>query len=90
MYFLPVTNVLERSAGRYIDSPSLEIPVIYRSKHLSNAVFDGVRYIYDLSSDLAEKLNSGLLGARFDYQMVEPPEESPVNVRIHSILLFDK
>lgn len=90
MYFLPIINVLARSAGRYIDSPSLEIPVIYRSKHLSNAVYDGVRYIYDLSSDLAVKMNSSLLGARFDYQAVEPSEDSSVNVRIHSILLFDK
>jgi hypothetical protein len=74
---------------RTMDSIDKIIPVLYRLEVITTATYDGVGYSYELTGELAEKRNSGLIKDTFHNSPTDPYAPWGTSMKIDAVILYD-
>jgi hypothetical protein len=94
-YHVPLEKFVTSLADdQRLEQPPQTLSVVYGSNPVGIAQLhnpgSGPAYVFELSGGLEEKRNSGSIDAVLLLSTIDPPLETGENVRISSVLLYDR
>lgn len=95
-YHISIVETAESAARRRLGKPLPEIPMVYRAMRFNEPArfqaphFGSARYVFNLESHFAERLENNEITAKFAYDTWHEIDPTLPNCRIVAIVLEDR